>query len=143
LPQLLTWWLIVLAAVLLTASAIASPYSFNYDMVVFGWIIAMLWPRLRGLPDRALLLLVWTLPVTMLGFADVWLPFAAPLMAGFLAGYLAYDLTHYAQHHFPMRSGYAKYIKRYHMQHHYKDPNTRFGVSTPIWDWVFRTQGRE
>jgi sterol desaturase/sphingolipid hydroxylase (fatty acid hydroxylase superfamily) len=65
----------------------------------------------------------------------------APLMAGFLVGYLAYDLTHYATHHFPMRSGYAKYIKRYHMQHHYKDPDTRFGVSSPVWDWVFRTQG--
>jgi sterol desaturase/sphingolipid hydroxylase (fatty acid hydroxylase superfamily) len=65
----------------------------------------------------------------------------APLSAGFLVGYLAYDLTHYAQHHFPMRSGYAKYIKRYHMQHHYKDPDTRYGVSSPIWDWVFRTQG--
>lgn len=67
----------------------------------------------------------------------------APLMAGFLTGYLAYDLTHYATHHLPMRSGYAKYIKRYHMQHHYKDPNTRYGVSSPIWDWVFRTQGAE
>lgn len=67
----------------------------------------------------------------------------APLTAGFLVGYLAYDLTHYATHHFPMRSGYAKYIKRYHMQHHYKDPDTRFGVSSPVWDWVFRTQGVE
>jgi sterol desaturase/sphingolipid hydroxylase (fatty acid hydroxylase superfamily) len=67
----------------------------------------------------------------------------APLMSGFLVGYLAYDLTHYATHHFPMRSGYAKYIKRYHMQHHYKDPDTRFGVSSPVWDWVFRTQGVE
>jgi sterol desaturase/sphingolipid hydroxylase (fatty acid hydroxylase superfamily) len=67
----------------------------------------------------------------------------APLMSGFLIGYLAYDLTHYAAHHFPMRSGYAKYVKRYHMQHHYKAPDTRFGVSSPIWDWVFRTQGVE
>ncbi len=67
----------------------------------------------------------------------------APLMSGFLIGYLAYDLAHYATHHFPMRSGYAKYIKRYHMQHHYKDPDTRFGVSSPVWDWVFRTQGME
>jgi sterol desaturase/sphingolipid hydroxylase (fatty acid hydroxylase superfamily) len=65
----------------------------------------------------------------------------APLIAGFLAGYLVYDLTHYATHHFPMRSGYAKYLKRYHMQHHYKDPNTRFGVSSPVWDFVFQTQG--
>jgi sterol desaturase/sphingolipid hydroxylase (fatty acid hydroxylase superfamily) len=66
----------------------------------------------------------------------------APLTAGFLVGYLAYDLTHYATHHFPMRSGYAKYIKRYHMQHHYKDPDTRYGVSSPVWDWVFHTQGK-
>ncbi len=64
----------------------------------------------------------------------------APLTAGFLVGYLVYDLTHYATHHFPMRSGYAKYLKRYHMQHHYKDPNTRFGVSSPVWDRVFHTQ---
>lgn len=65
----------------------------------------------------------------------------APLIAGFLVGYLIYDLTHYAQHHFAMRAGYAKYIKRYHMQHHYKEPDTRFGVSSPVWDWVFHTQG--
>jgi dihydroceramide fatty acyl 2-hydroxylase len=65
----------------------------------------------------------------------------APLMSGFMIGYLAYDLTHYATHHFPMRRGYAKYIKRYHMQHHYKDADTRFGVSSPLWDWVFGTQG--
>ena len=65
----------------------------------------------------------------------------APLTAGFLVGYLVYDLTHYSTHHFPMRSGYAKFLKRYHMQHHYKDPDTRFGVSSPVWDWVFHTQG--
>jgi dihydroceramide fatty acyl 2-hydroxylase len=65
----------------------------------------------------------------------------APVMAGFLAGYLVYDLTHYATHHFPMRRGYAKFVKRYHMQHHYKDPNKRFGVSSPVWDFVFHTQG--
>ena len=70
-------------------------------------------------------------------------PWVSPLMCGFLLGYLAYDLTHYATHHFAMRSGYAKYIKRYHMQHHYKDPATRFGVSSPVWDWVFRTQGAD
>jgi len=38
-----------------------------------------------------------------------------------------------------MRGGYAKYIKRYHMQHHYKTPNARFGVSSPLWDKVFKT----
>ena len=64
-----------------------------------------------------------------------------PLASGLIIGYIIYDLTHYATHHLPMRSGYAKYIKRYHMQHHYKDPDTRYGVSSPVWDWVFGTQG--
>ena len=64
----------------------------------------------------------------------------APMMVGSLVGYLVYDLTHYATHHFAMRSGYARFIKRYHMQHHYKTPNQRFGVSSPLWDYVFLTK---
>ena len=63
----------------------------------------------------------------------------APLFAGFILGYLIYDLTHYATHHFPMRAGYLKYLKRYHMMHHFKTPNDRFGVSSPLWDYVFHT----
>ncbi len=93
-----------------------------------------------------------SIPMALLLFGLVYLVVAvvlhaphwvAPLMSGFLLGYLTYDLTHYATHHFPMRSGIAKYLKRYHMQHHYKDPNTRFGVSSPTWDFVFRTQGMD
>ena len=63
----------------------------------------------------------------------------APLFAGFSLGYLIYDLTHYATHHFAMRSGYLKYLRRYHMMHHFKTPNARFGVSSPVWDKVFGT----
>jgi len=63
----------------------------------------------------------------------------SPLMSGFILGYLIYDIAHYATHHFPMRAGYLKYLKRYHMQHHYKTPEQRFGVSSPIWDFVFST----
>jgi sterol desaturase/sphingolipid hydroxylase (fatty acid hydroxylase superfamily) len=66
-----------------------------------------------------------------------------PLVSGFILGYLAYDLTHYATHHFSMRSGIWKYLKRYHMQHHYKTPDQRFGVSSPVWDHVFGTFVKE
>ncbi|HET6846303.1 MAG TPA: sterol desaturase family protein [Anaerolineales bacterium] len=66
-----------------------------------------------------------------------------PLMGGFLVGYLIYDLTHYATHHWAMRGSVGKFLKRYHMQHHYKDPNTRYGVSNPLWDYVFQTRGVE
>lgn len=63
-----------------------------------------------------------------------------PLVCGFTIGYLTYDLTHYATHHFAMRSGVLKYLKRYHMQHHYKTPDQRYGVSSPLWDIVFGTK---
>jgi sterol desaturase/sphingolipid hydroxylase (fatty acid hydroxylase superfamily) len=60
--------------------------------------------------------------------------------AGFIAGYLVYDMTHYATHHFAMRRDPLKFLKRYHMQHHYKTPDRRFGVSSPLWDVVFGTK---
>jgi sterol desaturase/sphingolipid hydroxylase (fatty acid hydroxylase superfamily) len=62
-----------------------------------------------------------------------------PLVAGFMLGYLAYDLTHYATHHFRMRWGPLKYLKRHHMRHHFKTPGQRFGVSSSFWDIVFGT----
>lgn len=63
-----------------------------------------------------------------------------PMVSGFTIGYLIYDLTHYATHHFPMHSGVGKYLKRYHMMHHYKTPDQRFGVSSPLWDVIFGTK---
>jgi dihydroceramide fatty acyl 2-hydroxylase len=36
----------------------------------------------------------------------------APLFAGFIVGYVAYDMIHYATHHFPMRWGVLKALKR-------------------------------
>jgi len=93
-----------------------------------------------------------SIPLAALFYGFFWLVFAVllgvplwvgPFFSGFLIGYLIYDLMHYAEHHFPMRSGYAKYIKRYHMQHHYKTPSARFGVSNPLWDYVFGTGVKE
>ncbi len=62
------------------------------------------------------------------------------LFAGFMIGYLVYDLIHYATHHWPIRGGYLKYLKRYHMMHHFKTPSARYGVSSPVWDMVFGTK---
>ena len=70
-------------------------------------------------------------------------PWVAPVFAGLVAGYLIYDLTHYATHHFPMRWGFLKFLRRYHMLHHFKTPEQRFGVSSPLWDIVFRTMPAE
>jgi sterol desaturase/sphingolipid hydroxylase (fatty acid hydroxylase superfamily) len=93
-------------------------------------------PIALSIPLAALFYFAFVLIIGRLLASPDWV---GPLFTGFLVGYLIYDLTHYATHHFAMRSGYAKYIKRYHMQHHYKTPNARFGVSSPIWDYVFKT----
>ncbi len=66
-----------------------------------------------------------------------------PTFAGFLAGYIGYDLIHYATHHLPMEWGPMKTLKRYHMQHHFKTPDQRYGVSSPGWDVVFGTKPDE
>jgi sterol desaturase/sphingolipid hydroxylase (fatty acid hydroxylase superfamily) len=63
----------------------------------------------------------------------------SPLISGFTLGYLAYDMTHYATHHMPMPGRMLKFLKRYHMLHHFKTPEQRYGVSSPLWDFVFHT----
>ena len=67
----------------------------------------------------------------------------APLFAGTVTGYLAYDMMHYAEHHLAMQWGPLKYLKRYHLLHHFKTPEERFGVSSPLWDVVFGTRPPE
>ena len=62
------------------------------------------------------------------------------LTAGLFTGYVVYDTVHYATHHLPMKSRLGKFLKQYHMKHHYTDSDRSFGVSSPLWDFVFRTQ---
>lgn len=62
-----------------------------------------------------------------------------PFFAGFILGYLFYDITHYAIHHFNMHSKFWLAIKNHHMRHHYQDEYKGYGVSTPFWDMIFRT----
>ena len=63
---------------------------------------------------------------------------AAPaIWAGFAAGYVCYDSIHYAIHHFPMKSGISNRLKQHHLRHHFYDDHAGYGVSSPVWDYVF------
>jgi sterol desaturase/sphingolipid hydroxylase (fatty acid hydroxylase superfamily) len=62
-----------------------------------------------------------------------------PFFAGFIVGYLAYDLSHYAFHHFSLHGKIGLYLKQQHMRHHYMEPDGNYGVSSPLWDFVFGT----
>ncbi|MGH7491259.1 MAG: sterol desaturase family protein [bacterium] len=63
-----------------------------------------------------------------------------PFFAGFIFGYLCYDMIHYATHHLPMHNRLGQWLKQYHALHHYHDADLGYGVSTPIWDYIFRTR---
>jgi sterol desaturase/sphingolipid hydroxylase (fatty acid hydroxylase superfamily) len=60
--------------------------------------------------------------------------------AGLALGYLSYDMIHYYVHHFAPRNPIGKFLRRYHLAHHFKEPETGFGVSMPLWDFVFGTK---
>lgn len=94
-------------------------------------------PPAVSIPIGLLFYGVFTLLVGAVLDARHWI---APLFAGFTLGYLLYDLSHYAMHHLRMPGRYLKLIRRHHMMHHAKTPNQRFGVSSPLWDYVFGTE---
>jgi sterol desaturase/sphingolipid hydroxylase (fatty acid hydroxylase superfamily) len=97
-------------------------------------------PPAVSIPLALIFLGIFYLIFDLLLNASQWL---FPSFAGFLTGYLIYDLMHYATHHFPMRKGIWKELKRLHMRHHYKHPDQLFGVSSPLWDYVFSTLPKE
>ncbi|MDC0255484.1 sterol desaturase family protein [Bacteriovoracales bacterium] len=65
--------------------------------------------------------------------------FLLSFTAFFIVGYLCYDYIHYATHHWPMKGPIGRFLRVYHLKHHYGVKGVRFGVSNPLWDLVFKT----
>jgi len=63
------------------------------------------------------------------------------LFAGLILGYLMYDMLHWYTHVGAPKNRLLKYLRKQHMIHHFKEQDSRFGVSCPWWDYVFRTRG--
>jgi 4-hydroxysphinganine ceramide fatty acyl 2-hydroxylase len=54
-------------------------------------------------------------------------------------GYIMYDVTHYSLHHIRLPA-WLKELKTYHLDHHYKNYELGFGVTSKFWDKVFGTE---
>lgn len=67
---------------------------------------------------------------------------ALAFFPGFLFGYLIYGSMHFAIHAFAPPK-FLKALWRNHHLHHYKAENKGFGVSSVLWDVVFRTVPRK
>jgi sterol desaturase/sphingolipid hydroxylase (fatty acid hydroxylase superfamily) len=60
--------------------------------------------------------------------------------SAFGSAYLAYDVVHYGCHQWPLPGRLGAYLKRHHLIHHFLDDACNFGVTSPLWDWIFGTR---
>lgn len=60
-------------------------------------------------------------------------------LPGFLVGYAGYLVMHYIQHIFKAPKGFFNSWWANHSVHHYKDQTKAYGVTSPLWDYVFGT----
>jgi len=94
----------------------------------------ILMPPVPGLIMGSILFGVFYIFFNIIGFPDLTWAF----FPGFFLGYLLYSFFHYATHTVRPPDRF-KNIWNHHLLHHYKYPEKAFGVSSTIWDRVFRT----
>lgn len=126
---------------------------------VFHWVNDTAWGKrvhflLHGVhhdypqdKDRLVMPVGFSAPLSVLFYALFWYAlggprFSEPVFVGFGLGYLNYDGTHFAIHHYNFKWSWFKKLKRHHMLHHHAVHGEGFGVSSPLWDLVFRTMPR-
>jgi cyclopropane-fatty-acyl-phospholipid synthase len=64
---------------------------------------------------------------------------SAAVMAGIVAGYLIYEVVHFQIHCGSKTGCVIASLRALHMMHHHQDRLRCFGVTTPLWDWIFGT----
>ena len=88
--------------------------------------------------------LVISLPVATAYLLVAWLATGSLhattyLFAGLTAGYFCYEWLHFQAHHRRPRLRLFRYLRTYHLLHHYQTPKRRYGVTSPLIDLVFGT----
>lgn len=69
--------------------------------------------------------------------------FSFPFLAGFFTGYAAYLFVHYLVHAYRPPRNRLKILWKHHFIHHYKDDTRAFGVSSPLWDYIYKTMPKD
>lgn len=87
-------------------------------------------PPLMSITIATVLLLIFK--VIMGDFVFAFLP-------GFIVGYASYLSVHYMVHAYPPPKNFFKALWINHGVHHYKDGEIVFGVSSPLWDYIYGT----
>ncbi len=90
-------------------------------------------PPLLAVVIATFLLFVFELVLDKYSFA---------FLAGFVVGYAMYLLIHYSIHIYAPPRNAFKILWVNHSIHHYTEDEILFGVSNPLWDYVFGTMPR-
>lgn len=65
--------------------------------------------------------------------------FVFAFLPGFMVGYALYLAIHYMVHAYQPPKNFLKALWVNHGIHHYKDGEIIFGVSSPLWDYIYGT----
>ena len=65
--------------------------------------------------------------------------YAFGILAGFTFGYALYLFVHYAIHAYAPPKNFLKVWWTHHAQHHYRQDEVAFGVSSTLWDHLIGT----
>ena len=124
-------------------------FIFHYD-ARSGWLRKLLFqahishhdnPDVMGRHFASLLL---SAPIATAYWLIAWtatgsIAMASYLFAGMAAGYFSYQWVHFQCHHGRSRLGVLRYLRKYHLLHHHRTPELRFGVTSPLLDLIFGT----
>lgn len=64
---------------------------------------------------------------------------AVAFTTGMIGTYFGYEVTHRRIHTHAPINGWGRWMRRHHLRHHFGSPMRNHGVTTPLWDRVFRT----
>lgn len=88
----------------------------------------------KGIAALGALSLVVPLAMALVG---TWL--GALYGCAFVGMYLTYEWLHRRAHTHPGHGRYGRFMRRHHFYHHFGNPKSNHGVTSPLWDWLFGT----
>lgn len=65
---------------------------------------------------------------------------ATDALAGAVLAYLVYEALHLRWHHGTPRTALGRALRAHHLRHHASAAPRAYGISSPLWDWVFGTR---
>lgn len=96
----------------------------------------------HGDPSRVFAIRAWpSVAIIYLG-GLLWAGFSPTMifLSGLLFGFALYEFAHYRFHFAAPANGLEAHLRARHLAHHIAAPNAYFGVTTPLWDKILRSE---